>query len=100
MYKSNLCNPFGVTLLNPFRVPLINPVVLISSSIRVAWTPHSLVVGDQSQTKRCLIITALLRVYFRCLQALEYCGGRFRFVGKVHAPSFFFCKQYLTGCAY
>merc|ERR1739838_1233416 len=49
----------------------------------------SLIVGNYSQTKRGLIITVLLGVYFTCLQALEYYEARFRFADRVYGSTFF-----------
>jgi len=46
-------------------------------------------VGNYSQTKRGLVITVLLGVYFTCLQALEYYEARFRFADSVYGSTFF-----------
>ena len=81
--------PFGITVFNPFQVPLLNTIVLVSSGIRVTWAHHSLIVGNYSQTKRGLIITVLLGIYFTCLQALEYYEARFRFADRVYGSTFF-----------
>ena len=45
--------------------------------------------GNYSQTKRGLVITVLLGVYFTCLQALEYYEARFRFADSVYGSTFF-----------
>merc|ERR1712105_99951 len=85
----SLWPPFGITVFNPFQVPLLNTIVLVSSGIRVTWAHHSLIVGNYSQTKRGLIITVLLGIYFTCLQALEYYEARFRFADRVYGSTFF-----------
>ena len=91
--------PFSIIVFNPFQVPLLNTIVLVSSGIRVTWAHHSLIVGNYSQTKRDLVITVLLGVYFTCLQALEYYEARFRFADSVYGPTFLL-QQDFTGHMY
>ena len=81
--------PYGIKVFNPFQVPLLNTIILLSSGVRVTWAHHSLIIGNFNETKKGLIITVILGIYFTMLQGLEYIEASFTFADRIYGSTFF-----------
>jgi len=81
--------PLGITPFNPFQVPLLNTIILLSSGVTVTWAHHALLEKNFSQSKRRLIFTITLGIYFTILQALEYWEAPFSIADSTYGRIFF-----------
>lgn len=81
--------PKNISAFNPFQIPLLNTIILLSSGVSVTWAHHRLIENNHSQTKQGLIITVILGVYFRILQAYEYLEAPFSFADSVYGSTFY-----------
>lgn len=81
--------PVGIISLDAFQVPLLNTVVLLSSGVRVTWAHHRLICGELTHTRKGLILTVVLGVYFTILQGIEYYETSFRLADRVFGATFF-----------
>lgn len=81
--------PLGIMPINPFQIPLLNTIILLSSGIRVTWAHHALLQNNNNQTKKGLITTIFLGIYFTMLQAWEYWDASFNFSDSIFGSSFF-----------
>jgi cytochrome c oxidase subunit 3 len=81
--------PKNISAFNPFQIPLLNTIILLSSGISVTWAHHSLIENNHRQTKKRLLITIIIGIYFRMLQAYEYWEAPFSFADSVYGSTFF-----------
>jgi len=81
--------PTGIISFNPFQIPLLNTAILLASGISVTWAHHSLIENNFSQSKKALLITIILGIYFRMLQAFEYLESPFSISDSVYGSTFF-----------
>ena len=75
--------PEGTVVLDPFGWPLFNTLVLLCSGTTVTWAHHALIHGDRQGLIRGLWATICLGLLFTAVQAYEYAGAPFQFVGEV-----------------
>lgn len=81
--------PSGIERLNPFQVPLLNTVILLSSGVRITLCHQCILNEDWATSKRSLLITWILGLYFLILQYFEYIETRFRLRDSVFGSVFF-----------
>lgn len=81
--------PTRVNSFNPFQIPLLNTVVLLRSGVTVTWAHHSILEINHNETKKGLLITIMLGVYFTMLQAIEYIEASFTLADSVYGSTFF-----------
>lgn len=81
--------PKNIRAFNPFQIPLLNTIILLSSGVSVTWAHHRLIENNHSQTKKGLIITVILGLYFTLLQGYEYFEASFSFADSVYGSTFF-----------
>nr|YP_009485648.1 cytochrome c oxidase subunit III [Velinus nodipes]AVZ00784.1 cytochrome c oxidase subunit III [Velinus nodipes] len=81
--------PKGIMTFNPMHVPLLNTMVLLCSGMTVTWAHHSLMEKNFSQTKKALMITVMLGLYFTVLQGYEYYEASFTISDSVFGSCFF-----------
>lgn len=81
--------PSGIFPFNPFQIPLLNTIILLSSGVTVTWA-HQLILNNKwDGTKKAIIITWLLGLYFLILQGFEYYTASFRISDSVYGSTFF-----------
>lgn len=81
--------PEGIFPFNPFQIPLLNTIILLSSGVTVTWA-HQLILGNKwNLTKKVIIITWLLGLYFLILQGFEYYIASFNIADSVYGSTFF-----------
>lgn len=81
--------PKNISAFNPFQIPLLNTVILLSSGVSITWAHHRLLENNHTQTRKGLIITVILGLYFTALQGLEYFEAPFSFADSVYGSTFF-----------
>lgn len=81
--------PLGIIPFNPYDIPLINSIILISSGLTVTWTHHSLLNNNLIESKKRLLITIFLGLYFTSLQLFEYKEAPFTISDSVYGSVFF-----------
>lgn len=81
--------PIGINPFNPLGIPLLNTLLLVSSGITITWSHHSLIIKIQIQSKKALLTTILLGLYFTALQSIEYWQAEFNIRDSVYGATFF-----------
>nr|YP_008815721.1 cytochrome c oxidase subunit III [Pristaulacus compressus]AGZ13116.1 cytochrome c oxidase subunit III [Pristaulacus compressus] len=81
--------PKNITKFNPFDVPLLNTIILISSGMSITWSHHSLLNLNKSISKKNLILTIFLGLYFTLLQIFEYYSSSFTLMDSIYGSIFF-----------
>lgn len=81
--------PVGVFPLNPFQVPLLNTVILLARGVSITWCHQSILSEDWGVSKKSLMLTWLLGIYFLRLQGFEYYIAGFRISDSVYGAVFF-----------
>lgn len=81
--------PLGIKPFNPFDIPLINTIILISSGLTVTWSHHSILNINLYESKKRLLITIILGIYFTLLQIIEYIESPFTIADSIYGSSFF-----------
>lgn len=85
----SLWPPCGILPFNPFQVPLLNTVILLASGVTVTWA-HQLILNENwDATKKALIMTWILGIYFLMLQGFEYYIATFNIGDSVYGSTFF-----------
>jgi cytochrome c oxidase subunit 3 len=75
--------PEGTHVMDPFGWPLLNTMILLCSGTTVTWAHHALIHNDRKGLITGLWLTIGLGLLFTSIQAYEYSGAAFRFVGEV-----------------
>ena len=73
--------PEHTIVMDPFGWPLLNTLILLCSGTTVTWAHHALINGDRRGLIMGLWATILLGALFTSIQAFEYAGAPFMFVG-------------------
>nr|QKX48630.1 cytochrome c oxidase subunit III [Allacma fusca] len=81
--------PMGIQPFNPMQIPLLNTIILLSSGVSVTYTHHSILEKTMTHSKKSLMLTVILGLYFSCLQALEYWEAPFSMADSVYGSTFF-----------
>nr|UNA68608.1 cytochrome c oxidase subunit III [Leptocorisa chinensis] len=81
--------PKGIKTFNPMEIPLLNTMILLCSGITVTWAHHSLMNSMHDQTKKALMLTVILGVFFTILQGYEYIEAPFCISDSIYGSSFF-----------
>nr|QIT06484.1 cytochrome c oxidase subunit 3 [Lipothrix lubbocki] len=81
--------PSGIKTFNPMQIPLLNTIILLSSGISITWTHHSIIEGSLLESKKSLLITVILGIYFTILQGIEYWESSFTFSDSIYGSTFF-----------
>nr|YP_010264250.1 cytochrome c oxidase subunit III [Carebara diversa]UIO59236.1 cytochrome c oxidase subunit III [Carebara diversa] len=85
----NLWPPQGIKPFNPFDIPLLNTIILITSGLTVTWSHHSMINMNLSESKKSLLMTIILGMYFTSLQIIEYIEAPFTLADSVYGSTFF-----------
>nr|YP_010266085.1 cytochrome c oxidase subunit III [Messor structor]UHY95046.1 cytochrome c oxidase subunit III [Messor structor] len=89
MEIGQLWPPLGIKPFNPFDIPLMNTIILISSGLTVTWSHHSMLNMNLYESKKSLLITIMLGIYFTLLQIIEYIEAPFTIADSIYGSSFF-----------
>nr|ASY95858.1 cytochrome c oxidase subunit III [Atta colombica] len=81
--------PKGIIPFNPFDIPLLNTIILVSSGLTVTWSHHALINKNLNETKKSLLITIILGIYFSLLQLFEYINAPFTMADSIYGSTFF-----------
>nr|QYF07861.1 cytochrome c oxidase subunit III [Stigmatomma silvestrii] len=81
--------PFGIIPFNPYDIPLLNSIVLVSSGLTVTWSHHSMLINNFNESKKSLLITIMLGIYFSMLQLFEYYESPFTISDSIYGSTFF-----------
>nr|YP_009654672.1 cytochrome c oxidase subunit III [Hoplistodera incisa]QCI09201.1 cytochrome c oxidase subunit III [Hoplistodera incisa] len=81
--------PKGIIVFNPMEIPLLNTMILLCSGMTVTWAHHSLMSNNYKETKKSLMLTVMLGIYFTILQAYEYKEASFCISDSVYGSCFF-----------
>nr|YP_009262820.1 cytochrome c oxidase subunit III [Wasmannia auropunctata]ANI87501.1 cytochrome c oxidase subunit III [Wasmannia auropunctata] len=81
--------PYGIKPFNPFDIPLLNTIILISSGLTVTWSHHAMINKNLSESKKSLLITIILGMYFTFLQLIEYIEAPFTIADSIYGSTFF-----------
>nr|DAC76784.1 TPA_asm: cytochrome c oxidase subunit III [Pseudomyrmex flavicornis] len=81
--------PLGIKPFNPYDIPLLNTIILISSGVSITWAHHSIINKNFEESKKSLIITITLGIYFALLQSIEYLESPFSISDSVYGSTFF-----------
>nr|YP_010463206.1 cytochrome c oxidase subunit III [Capodemus sinuatus]UUJ37730.1 cytochrome c oxidase subunit 3 [Capodemus sinuatus] len=81
--------PTGINPFNPMEIPLLNTMILLCSGMTVTWAHHSLMNNKYNQTKKSLMITVMLGIYFTILQGYEYMEAPFCMSDSIYGSTFF-----------
>ena len=74
--------PEHTVVMDPFGWPLFNTLVLLCSGTTVTWAHHALINNDRRGLIMGLWLTVGLGLLFTAVQAYEYAGAPFLFVGQ------------------
>jgi cytochrome c oxidase subunit III len=74
--------PEHTVVMDPFGWPLLNTLILLCSGTTVTWAHHALIHGDRKGLITGLWLTIGLGLLFTGIQAYEYAGAPFLFVGN------------------
>nr|YP_009501923.1 cytochrome c oxidase subunit III [Leptynoptera sulfurea]AWU48967.1 cytochrome c oxidase subunit 3 [Leptynoptera sulfurea] len=81
--------PMNIYSFNPLSIPLLNTIILLSSGISVTWTHASIYKNNFFESKKSLLITILLGIYFSYFQYYEYSSSSFSISDSVYGSTFF-----------
>lgn len=81
--------PISIERFNPLHIPLINTIILLRSGISVTWTHRSICINNLEETKKRLIITVIIGIYFSILQIYEYIESPFCIRDSIYGSRFF-----------
>jgi len=81
--------PKYIKPFDPINVPLLNTIVLISSGVSITWRHHSINNNNKKMAKNRLLVTCLLGLVFRALQAIEYIQAPFSISDSTYGSTFF-----------
>jgi len=81
--------PYGIQPFNPFDIPLINTIILVSSGLTITWSHHSILNKNFIETKKSLLLTIMLGIYFTSLQLIEYKESPFTIADSIYGSTFF-----------
>nr|YP_010026039.1 cytochrome c oxidase subunit III [Lophops carinata]QOQ36883.1 cytochrome c oxidase subunit 3 [Lophops carinata] len=81
--------PKSIKPFNPLEVPLLNTIILLSSGVSITWTHKSMLLNKFNQSKKSLLFTILLGVYFTYLQKWEYSQSQFTMSDSIYGSTFF-----------
>nr|AWU49030.1 cytochrome c oxidase subunit 3 [Pseudophacopteron sp. DMP-2018] len=81
--------PMMIQSFNPLHIPLVNTLILLSSGMSVTWSHASMCNNNLFQTKKSLMITIIMGIYFSLLQIYEYVEAPFCISDSVYGSSFF-----------
>nr|YP_009501910.1 cytochrome c oxidase subunit III [Freysuila caesalpiniae]AWU48914.1 cytochrome c oxidase subunit 3 [Freysuila caesalpiniae] len=81
--------PLSIISFNPLNIPLMNTIILLSSGVSVTWAHSSMCSNNFFQTKKSLMITIIMGLYFSFLQFYEYLSSPFCISDSVYGSTFF-----------
>uniref|UniRef100_UPI0030FECCB4 cytochrome c oxidase subunit 3 n=1 Tax=Egeirotrioza rufa TaxID=3132082 RepID=UPI0030FECCB4 len=81
--------PMNILSFNPLNIPLMNTIILLSSGISVTWSHASMCNNNFNQTKKSMLLTIILGIYFSILQYYEYLSASFTISDSVYGSTFF-----------
>jgi cytochrome c oxidase subunit III len=74
--------PEHTIVMDPFGWPLLNTLILLCSGTTVTWAHHALINNNRKGLIAGLWLTVGLGLLFTGIQAFEYAGAPFMFVGQ------------------
>nr|YP_010872880.1 cytochrome c oxidase subunit III [Pheidole yeensis]WGV34076.1 cytochrome c oxidase subunit III [Pheidole yeensis] len=89
MEIGQLWPPLGIKPFNPFDIPLMNTIILISSGLTITWSHHSMINKNMKESKKSLLLTIILGIYFTLLQLIEYIEAPFTIADSIYGSTFF-----------
>nr|YP_010222542.1 cytochrome c oxidase subunit III [Dalpada cinctipes]UCC45966.1 cytochrome c oxidase subunit III [Dalpada cinctipes] len=81
--------PSGIIVFNPMEIPLLNTMILLCSGMTVTWAHQSLMNNSYSESKKSLMMTVMLGIYFTILQAYEYKEAEFCISDSIYGSCFY-----------
>jgi len=73
----------GIIPFNSFDIPLLNTIILVSG-LTVTWSYHALINKNINETKKSLLITIILEIYFSLLQLMKYINVSFTIADSIY----------------
>nr|ADP01814.1 cytochrome oxidase subunit III [Solenopsis invicta] len=89
MEIGQLWPPLGIKPFNPFDIPLMNTIILISSGLTITWSHHAMLNMNFLESKKSLLLTIILGIYFTLLQLIEYIESPFTLADSIYGSTFF-----------
>lgn len=81
--------PKNIIFFNPIIIPILNTIILLTSSFTVTLTHFYLLNNKFKNSKKYIILTIILRIYFLLLQIFEYNQATFTFSDSIFGSSFY-----------
>nr|YP_010610470.1 cytochrome c oxidase subunit III [Cyphonia clavata]WAP90799.1 cytochrome c oxidase subunit III [Cyphonia clavata] len=81
--------PMNIKPFNPMSIPMLNTTILLASGISMTWAHSAIVMNNKTQSKKSMILTIMMGVYFTILQAMEYYEAPFCLSDSVYGSTFF-----------
>lgn len=81
--------PLEIKSFNPINVPLLNTIILVRSGFSITWSHHLLLEKKLEKSKKALLITLILGIYFSILQSIEYQQSEFSLNDSSYGTIFF-----------
>ncbi len=88
-YTHGVWPPPDFEVVPPFGLPLLMTMVLLLSGTTVTWAHHAILENKKAESIKAIGITALLGLFFLCIQAFEYAHAEFGFTKGVYPSTFF-----------
>nr|YP_010849285.1 cytochrome c oxidase subunit III [Krisna furcata]WGG89425.1 cytochrome c oxidase subunit 3 [Krisna furcata] len=81
--------PLGVKTINPINIPMLNTMILLCSGMSMTWAHNSLIMNKLNDTKKSMVITIILGMYFSIIQMMEYYETSFCISDSIYGSTFF-----------
>nr|YP_010884436.1 cytochrome c oxidase subunit III [Adelges cooleyi]WIW75848.1 cytochrome c oxidase subunit III [Adelges cooleyi] len=81
--------PKNIIFFNPMMIPLLNTIILLTSSFTITLTHFYLLNNKFKNSKKYIMLTIILSIYFLLLQMFEYNQAMFTFSDSIFGSSFY-----------
>nr|YP_010849298.1 cytochrome c oxidase subunit III [Krisna nigromarginata]WGG89438.1 cytochrome c oxidase subunit 3 [Krisna nigromarginata] len=81
--------PLGIKSINPMNIPMLNTMILLCSGMSMTWAHNSLLMKKLNETKKSMILTIILGLYFSMIQLMEYYELSFCISDSIYGSTFF-----------
>nr|YP_009164250.1 cytochrome c oxidase subunit III [Taeniogonalos taihorina]AIE11788.1 cytochrome c oxidase subunit III [Taeniogonalos taihorina] len=81
--------PEGIKMFNPMNIPMLNTVILISSGATLTYSHYNILKMNYYLSKKWLMLTIFLGIYFSLLQWYEYNESLFSIWDSVYGSNFY-----------
>nr|UVV36454.1 cytochrome c oxidase subunit 3 [Nogodinidae sp.] len=81
--------PKSIKTFTPMEVPMLNTIILISSGVTITWAHQNILLNKFMKTKKAIMITIIMGIYFTILQKWEYSMSKFTISDSIYGSTFF-----------